>query len=643
VTARMLTKPTCITLCFASVAILQAARPADLIAVPYLGREEPYFFGSGVAGAGGNTNGKWDFLIGPDYTSPNFITEETLALVVDGKPIPLSIKLHRARETGVFFGTQKIGDLQVTIVDYAVPESPWVARLVNCINRSKTQGFNVSVSTEITPANFDSRAEGGNLLSIKAATGVYCFGNETKNWADRFSTIGFTEASTIAAFGKSFRLSTLEHHLEPGHQFSSGLYHFQHYDEGKPATFYGALIARRHPEEDLAKSVSAWKRWVNNGSIALPSVTESRAHDAVEASLIACKMQQNRDGGTIAGARKYANSYVRDIHGAVRLFLATGHFAEAKLAIQTINHKWSVGGFIPNYWSMGSDSFLGHSFGVEASEITGYYMLMIRGYLEATKDRAFVASLEKSMRFAIDAQLDTMEKNSWRIGFNGDETEQYCVRIDGQEYGGFPAFSDWHSDSWSFPSAAIAVASTQFYIDYLRSKGKSELASTYAAKLQKVRDGIDSTFWRTDIPIPHHHWSRLKDGSWPSVTIPNYGLLPVWVDAKLNGGRQVPDALSMKNVVSRPSGFLPTAPPAVMGFCGHNLAYLLYDMSVLHDNSAKDVLRTIIDSNLFGCWGTVSEFYGPNGTPNGHNFRVFESGITGEAILKYYTLLNDMH
>jgi len=616
----------CATLC--------SAKPdAVLRTVPYLGKEEPYFFGNGIAGAGGDTRGKWDFLIGPDYTSPNFVSEELLSLRIDGKSTELSLQMHRARETGVFTGLQRIGDVQVWVSDFALPGSSWVARYIVCLNLSPKSTVNVTLNASITPGTAITRIENPSALILRAAKGTYCFGNETKNWADRFSQISFSEPTSITDDGKRFQIKTIDHLLPPGGILRTGLYHWQYYDEDKPAQSYTYMVQSRQPETDLKQSVVAWKSWMQSGSRALANVTDPKARDVVEGSLIACKMQQNRDGGTIAGARKYANSYIRDTHGAVRLFLATGHYSEAKRAIETIFHKWSVAGFIPNYWSMGSDSFIGHSFYNDSSEITGYYVLMIRDYLARTKDAKFVESLEKSIRFAIDAQLDSLTRNGWRISFNGDETEQYCVREDGKEYGGFPAFPQWRRDSWSFPSAAIAVASTQFYIDFLKSKGRRDTAALYEIKLKKVKAGIDSTFWRPELTPAHHHWARYKDGTWPDVTVPNYGLIPVWLGARLNYDRQKADANAMKTQVAS-SGFLPTAPPEVMGFCGHNLGYLLYDLVELGDPAAKDVLQTLV--HAVGCWGTMSEFYGPNATPNGHNFRVFESGITAEAILQYF-------
>ena len=91
--------------------------------------------GSGVSGAAGSTAGAWDFLIGPDYTSPNFIKNEVLSLIVDGKEQDLALKMHRGRKSGVFWGGQQIGDLSVYLIDFTNNDSIWVGRGIRFVQR----------------------------------------------------------------------------------------------------------------------------------------------------------------------------------------------------------------------------------------------------------------------------------------------------------------------------------------------------------------------------------------------------------------------------------------------------------------------------------------------------------------------------
>ena len=40
--------------------------------VPLLNRRERFFVGNGIAGGGGDGDGRWNFLVGQDYTCPNY-------------------------------------------------------------------------------------------------------------------------------------------------------------------------------------------------------------------------------------------------------------------------------------------------------------------------------------------------------------------------------------------------------------------------------------------------------------------------------------------------------------------------------------------------------------------------------------------
>ena len=91
----------------------------------------------------------------------------------------------------------------------------------------------------------------------------------------------------------------------------------------------------------------------------------------------------------------------------------------------------------------------------------------------------------------------------------------------------------------------------------------------------------------------------------------------------------------MRQYINPTNGYLPTAPGDVEGFSGHNLAYMLYAMKKLNDPLADSIHQTLMIAPIIYCWGTVSEFYGPNAVPNGHLLNPFSSGILGEALIRY--------
>ena len=113
-------------------------------------------------------------------------------------------------------------------------------------------------------------------------------------------------------------------------------------------------------------------------------------------------------------------------------------------------------------------------------------------------------------------------------------------------------------------------------------------------------------------------------------------LLPLWLGAKLENSGEKADAAAAKALV-RPDGFIPNCPECMPGFCGHTMGLFLHCMLSLNDaDAARAAAETILNSRLLSMYGTVSEFYGPSCTPNGHNCRPFEGGIVGEALLKYF-------
>jgi hypothetical protein len=382
-------------------------------------------------------------------------------------------------------------------------------------------------------------------------------------------------------------------------------------------------------EKELKATIDFWDEWLSRGDYR-ERITDN-AKDVVESLLAGVKMQQNRDGGSIAGIRKYANSYIRDTHGSMRLFHITGHSEETKKLILNIHSKWEISGFIPNYWSMGSDTFIGRSFSNDASEITAYYLCMIRDYLNVSGDRSILDAVKPSMKWAAEIQIAYLKEHDMTMNFNGDETEQYCCNNDGEEYGGFikPEYP-FDKTMCSFPSMTAALVSVSFY-DQCTDEDHSIF-------LSELRDNIDRIFW--DAEKQQYHWAVAvnEDSSLRphKGQLTNYNLLPLWLGAELTDHREVSQALLCRNYFNPETGFLPNCPEAMQGFCGHTLGLMLYDMVMLNDPCKDDVLQTILHSGILGQYGTVSEFYGPGGVPNGHNCRAFEGGILGEAIVEYY-------
>ncbi len=589
--------------------------------VPYLGHSDTYFTGNSVCGFSGFPDGTVTFSIGPDYTSPNYIESEKFYFEIGGRKYVPDFQMHRIRRSGIYFGEWKKDGLTFCLVDFAPPEKSYCCRLI-CVLNAGREAEKITVTAEIEPYLTQGRLA-GSCLYIEKDTDQFCFGNrETKNWAPRTAVLCFDDPGPAEKQDGLFRLSR-DITAESNSCTACALYHHH---------IYGTEfdMPEHDPEEELKSALDFWEQWLSSGDYA-KNMSDPHAEDVVESLLVGVKMQQNRDGGSIAGIRKYANSYIRDTHGSMRFLHSTGHTEETRKLILNIHSRWEIAGFIPNYWSMGSDSFIGRSFTNDASEITAYYLCMIRDYIYCSGDRAILDSVLPSMRWAALVQIGYLTEHRMTMNFNGDETEQYCCNKDGEEYGGFtdPEYP-FDKTMCSFPSMAAALVSVEFYD---RCTGED-----HGVFLAELRKSIDRIFW--DEEKGRYHWAvaAKEDGSLRphKGRMTNYDLLPLWLGVCLTDGREVSQALLCRDYRNPATGFLPNCPEAMQGFCGHTLGLMLYDMALLGDPCADDVLKTILHSGILGQYGTVSEFYGPGGVPNGHNCRAFEGGIVGEAIVKYY-------
>ena len=85
----------------------------------------------------------------------------------------------------------------------------------------------------------------------------------------------------------------------------------------------------------------------------------------------------------------------------------------------------------------------------------------------------------------------------------------------------------------------------------------------------------------------------------------------------------------------RERGAVPVCPGSVEGACGHGIALLLYGLKRIGADPAliTEVERCVSTHGQLGWFGLVSEFYGPDGTPNQHNLRPFETGPLIESLL----------
>jgi GH15 family glucan-1,4-alpha-glucosidase len=603
--------------------------------VPFLNRqwEENYFIGNGILGGGGDSKGIWNFLIGPDYTSPNFLKSEVVTINLNGEFRSLSFAMHRIKSSGIYYGIVVMKEANIHVFDYVVPNKPLIIRHFVVENKSVNQPLTVQIKAEITKGKgiFENVIGNNSALLLKANPQTPLFGNGDGGfWKESFALIAFNTKSKCTVTGDVSTFTTEKISVDAKQKKQVALVHFLFDDNQNSADKNLAEIQSINLKDNFDKTKSEWWAWIAKGEKF--DSENVRVKDILESMLVGIRMQQNRCGGFIAGTRKYAFSYIRDSFGACKGLLACGHTDDVKKYLEITIHKFRLFKKIPNSVQMGADQF-SHGDGNQYAESPAYVILLAKEYYEATKDINFLKSMDDLLTYAINIQIEYAKVNNWLLPFNGDETEQYCLKEDGKEYGGFPALTGFNSNQWSMSSVAACIASLDFYIDYLKLKKMDSYINDYQEAMGLMKESIVKHFYRSD--LASLQWALKKDNTFYPYNVTNFALMPVWFGVSLKDNVEkatVEKALSYRNPQT---GFIANAPGDVEGFCGHTLAYMLYDLTQLNMPEKDAVYNTLINSCIIQRYGMVNEYYGPNGIPNPHNQRVFESGIVIDAIVNY--------
>lgn len=634
--------------------------------VPYLNTREDFFMGNGYAGAGGPGDGTWNFLVGPDYTCPNYLQREEIRLTVDGKEQPLTMDVHRARKTGIFYGTSTNGNLKVTLIDYAIMNEPCVARMIRVENLSSHDQHAVSVRAYVEPISGPGRGwsvtgstnNQRHWLDLKLDSSLKCVeGHYCANWADRFATIAFDKTANITRTNDIYAFTTAPETIAPNACSDTTLYHYMYYNH--PADEFAQMeMNRRGSAEDITYSISWWQRWFDGVApeYSLDRIKDQRARDLVEGGLATLKMNECRDGGIVANERGWDMSYVRDAYCGLRGLTAFGHFEESKRFIQWLDRTYAAHGLIPDAGPGGSLTYA-HPNGnngqscPEANavvEVTALYILAARDYYNGTHDLETLTNVDVSLRYSMDAQLKYAMTNNYRLEFSGDETE-LCGASDvpGLRNEGFNRKLEQY---WSMTSIALCSASLEFYIQYLKAQGRNpahylnhlnhQTLNLYD-ELEHLQDALERDFWRTNVPnCPRgfHDWFRVKStGAWPSGRLINFTLFPVYYGTPMKFPERAKcDVEAMKPFFNPSIPFLTVTGTPGRRSLGHDLGYLLWGLVAVDDPEKEAVYKALVDGPTAGCWGTYHEAYGDDGTPNKNGLRTFETGVDLSAIAKYW-------
>lgn len=637
----------------AQVSIGKFALPAQK---PYLNTKQRYPVGNGIMMAVGETNGAWTRLIGPGYTitrgkgmvGEHLILSEATTLEIDGVEHALSMDMHRAEKSGVFYGVQTAGELRIVIVDHAPVGLPVVNRLIQIENISSSAHKKVIVKTTIVPS---AKGGGWSTFADEGKPAGHCVTADGKSILITFSGIPATPST---GDGKPALTSDILA-IEPG---ASRLISICHYG------FKGQIPAPEMMREIrsfdfaslLAEEIRAWQKWFDDVAPAfkLENIENQRARDIVEGGLAIMKINQSQDGGFIAHSTFYSQGYFRDAALGLRGFTAMGHFEESKHWIQWVQSKFEAHRHIPN-WAHCAPSLdeVGNmeDLGNQDLESTALFILAARDYFKATGDLKTLAGAGPALRFCMDIQLKHAEANGYKMEFCGDETE-ICLAIDVKASGLRHSFKAAADNYWSLTSVALCAAALEFYIELLRSKGEnpeSYVNSTNNSRLNlndelaKLKDAMDRDYWRTDIPeLPegfHEAFRVKKDNSFALLRIVNFILFPVYFGTPYKyPDREAKDVAAMLHYFNRNTGFLQLVPGADTGFDGHTLGYLLWDLLEVGNPDADRIYQALVNGPTADCWGSFAEAYTREGKPNTHDLRTFETGCNISAIAKYHRI-----
>jgi hypothetical protein len=646
-----------------------------------LNQREDYRIGGGLMSAGGPGDGTWNCVTGPWYTCANFIKREDISVEVDGTLHPLRCDMFRGRLTGVYLGVATIGEVEISLVDSAPFDQPWVTRLVAVNNLSRTVSHSVRIvaNIHIAPdsnvhATVAGEADGTpQCLCLRMGLGVSCMSGPKSGWVpnriERTLLIGFARTAEVAV-GREESAHTITSAavvIPAGGWHDFGLIHLGHTGQ-RPAQVYLDQLRAIAPAADTDATIQSWRAWFASvkPAFSLDRIPAGRARDIVEGSLCYLKTNQSSDGGIVANLPKYTMAWTRDAYCGLRGLLATGHHDESRRFILFMHRKFLAHGFIPNAMSCGSDTFAlyngngennpGRQAGAAspcpeantAPETPALLVLAARDYHRSTGDDATLLEINVTLRHCLDIQLMHATANGYRLESSGDETE-LCGAV-ATKAAGYDRRLERH---WSMASMALAIASMDFLIAWFKRLGEDPTAyrsamdgRTYDLHTELVRfqEALERDFWRTDDPHAPggvHVWCRIKDGHrFPPGHIANLTLFPLYHGtALLHPERAANDAAAVRSWFDPVRRSLPLVPVVGDGrYLGHDLGYLLWCLVKTGDQSRHTIHDALVNGPSASCWGTFAEAYDADGKPNYCRLRTFESGVNVDAIAFHHGL-----
>lgn len=184
---------------------------------------------------------------------------------------------------------------------------------------------------------------------------------------------------------------------------------------------YGERLATTSAERLLERTRTWWRSF----TAGRPALRFNRGVplkqellEAIDDTAVIIRTQQSNEGAVVAGY-PFVMGYVRDQYGVSRALLAIGHLPEARRILEFYWGIFQRYGHLHNAQCIGLDGVF-HRHENDNVEITGFLLIQAFDYLSASRDEAFVATIEPMLNWALQAQISQVVDGM--LPFNGDET-----------------------------------------------------------------------------------------------------------------------------------------------------------------------------------------------------------------------------
>lgn len=407
-------------------------------------------------------------MVGPDYQQESEFFHDTWVRL---DPAPAACDagwMHRVRRTAVLVGTERFGAIELATVTFAPagtgPADPVRRALVRVVvvhNLGDTPSAPLALVTE---QGDETRAGRTRRLVVLAPAGAAVPARV------ELGSLGPSEEKTavfayVTSVGGAGEQATIE-------------------------------ALRAAGADALAETTRDW--WFSfSDRAATLDAPDPRVDDLIEGMRVTIRAQQTYLGG-VSPMSRYTLMWIRDTAGAVRFFLRSGLFDQARAMLDYYHLAATVRGDISNALALDLDPdeppvapdwrsmppFEGRCEG----ETPSYLPLMARWYTRATGDDTLVDEQYDFLWRAVSAQNVS---EAGLLPFSGDETYRGAMSMTL----GWDIEHDYAGCCKSANSSFLFAAAAEALAIEADLRGHTDDARTLRQRADLVREAADAHYW----------------------------------------------------------------------------------------------------------------------------------------------------